>query len=177
MLKAIEIKSAQLKASECEILGLRQEVMKLKMNESSLPSRIEELEQSLVDIQLKLQNQEHINQQIEFNNDINNERNLWKIERKNTSVKLNQKDRKYTTLKSMHDLLATENQDLKKQHKNASHEQQDYYEKLIRNYELKLKNKRLKIHKQQRMLLNKHNEFEKYRKKHKLMRKHLSTKS
>lgn len=167
LLKALEIKSDQLKNAECENFRLKQEFINLKETEISLPNKVEELEEEIKRLKFKLQAEELINEQTEFNNEINNERSLWKIEKKNISVKINQKDRKYSTIKSMYDILAAENQEIIENLQKNSQEQKRKFESIIANCQSKLRKKKKKISKLHKTLLHKYKEFEKYRKRQK----------
>lgn len=171
LLKVLEAKSDHTTSLKYENLKLKEELARLKENEASLPQKFKDLEQIIQDLKFKLQSQELINQQVRFNNEINVERIVWNTERKNNILKLSQKERQISTLKSLHEQLTEEMLSIKQESTEKIQEVIHQHKKIISIHKRKIKSKKSKIKKQKRMILNNYIELEKYKKKYKNLKK------
>ena len=175
LLKALELKSENLKRVECENRKLKSEFINIKEYECSLPTKIEELEETITNLNNKLKSQELINEQVKYNNENNNERNIWNIEKKNSLLKINERDRQISTLKIMYEQLSNKTFATERLNDKNIREEAETYEKIVDEFKLKIKRKNKKIKKRNRELLKKYLEFEKLRKKYKKLKKRTHT--
>ena len=171
LLKALEIKSEQLKRLELENLKISQDFLKLKEEKSNLPQQIEELNEENNQLRIKLNSQELINEQVVFNNDVNIERSLWKLERKRLALAINSKEKKISTLQALHEQSSSELSFFKVEHLTESKNLHENFDNELKAFNSKIKKKKLKINKQRKLIVKKCIECEKYRKKYKLLKK------